>query len=640
MMGGRHNAVLPGQMKDDYDHTYDVSRRYPAKPEQVNAIFQASEKYAEGGYGYYDRNCTTFVKEMVVDTAHLATGGAIFKQAEIQNSDLANAGVFASEAFDPNIKSGVDNIMLNLGNKNDTTYQNYGNKRATRQDWNNYKNSMKNNSSPIKTGYIPAEVGEQLRRMEGDQAGELGSHKPDKLLMNEQKEVVVSLKKIENAIDKTGSNIQKKIGEIFTPEQQEQMPYELLTLSQSLSVMGTPLLTLDRQISKNLDKENEGKKDEEKLRQDEINEEYYITPDELREARAILSDNITKVNILLNNYLKNDKRLHQPLMNLISLLNYGIMYVDTLYQRSALGGLDEKDNPVNIREEMRINEYTIRAGGKEARFTPTHYESYIQIYKDPKIAVAKYAQLKDLQKKKVDGELSRTQKEELIKLERLESLAKEFDNSHNYMIEKDRYNQQDIDYAFRLRDKETNGLEQRSEVENEESYTNGDIQEKYRSASGIYIALIMDKIFGGMKKQWDKGTKDGGLDLDQADNQVNVQIWLNKFLENRIKEHSNEFQAIVRGLYRSMQARQSDKQFKDQDLLTELSTAIKETVINRHFKGKGRDNKEIYGANYLGMSIDEIVQNKSMDFTKLVTAMIKVCRMEDADKTLTVKNIS
>ena len=40
------------------------------------------EKYAEGGYSYYDRNCVSFVKEMVVNTAHLATGGEIFKESE------------------------------------------------------------------------------------------------------------------------------------------------------------------------------------------------------------------------------------------------------------------------------------------------------------------------------------------------------------------------------------------------------------------------------------------------------------------------------------------------------------------------------------------------------------------------------
>lgn len=48
---------------------------------------------------------------------------------------------------------------------------------------------------------------------------------------------------------------------------------------------------------------------------------------------------------------------------------------------------------------MIHSNYTIRADNKETAFTPTHYESYIQIYKDPKIAVEKYARLKELREK-------------------------------------------------------------------------------------------------------------------------------------------------------------------------------------------------------------------------------------------------
>lgn len=131
----RHNTVIPGQLNDDYDHFYDVSRSYPAKPEQVNAILQASEKYAEGGYGLYDRNCTTFVKEMVVNTAHLATGGEVFKQSEVPFSHFANFAMFGSEAVNQNAKAKSENILMDLAQKNDESYQNYGNKRATKRDF-------------------------------------------------------------------------------------------------------------------------------------------------------------------------------------------------------------------------------------------------------------------------------------------------------------------------------------------------------------------------------------------------------------------------------------------------------------------------------------------------------------------------
>lgn len=88
------NAVIPGQLMNDREHRFSISRRYPAKPKQVNDIIKASETYADKGYGYYDRNCTTFVKEMVVDVAHLATGGEIFKNSGISFTHRENFGLF------------------------------------------------------------------------------------------------------------------------------------------------------------------------------------------------------------------------------------------------------------------------------------------------------------------------------------------------------------------------------------------------------------------------------------------------------------------------------------------------------------------------------------------------------------------
>ena len=562
----RHNAILPGQLVDDYSHKYDVSRRYHAEPEQVNAIFQASEKYAEGGYGYYDRNCSTFVKEMVVNTAHLATGGEIFKQSEVGFSHLANFGMFGAEAFEQNTKAGAENTLMDLAKRNDQSYQNYGNKRATARDWVNYKNSLKKGSSLTKETFVPAEIGEQLRRMGGDQAGEIGSYKYNAPLKDENGDVIVGLRKISGAIERCGTAIQEHFEELIPPEEMGQAPYEVATIANTLAGMGAPLDNLDSDIDAKLTEENEGKSDDKKANRADIKEQYYVTPDALREARAELSDNIGKVNILLNNYFKNDQRLHQPLMDLISLLNHGINYVDDLYQKSARGGMDEKGDFKNIRDEMARNAYTIRAGGKEATFTPTHYESYIQIYKDPKIAVAKYARLKDLREKKkaagawTGSKLSRinhkiqskfgledenlltmAELKELNTLERLDSLAFDFDNSHNYMLEKDSYSQQDIDYAFRMHDKETNGIQTSDEVRSHRDDVNKDIRDKYKSASGIYITIFMEKFFKDMKDQWMKGKDEGGLTEDAAKEPEMAGVWLDDYLAKRINRRKRDF---------------------------------------------------------------------------------------------------
>lgn len=663
MMMLRHNAIMPGQLSDDYSHKYDVSRRYPASPKQVNAIFQASEKYAEGGYGYYDRNCSTFVKEMVVNTAHLATGGEIFKQSEVGFSHFANFGMFGAEAFEQNARAGAETTLMDLAKKNDLSYQNYSNKRATARDWVNYKNSIKKSSGLTKETFVPGEIGEQLRRMDGDQAGEIGSYKYDAPLKDENGDVIVGLRKISGAIERCGTAIQEHFEELIPPEEMGQAPYEVATIANTLAGMGAPLDNLDSDIDAKLTEENEGKSDDKIAKRENIKEYYYVTPDALRKARSDLSDNISKVNILLNNYFKNDNRLHQPLMELISLLNHGINYVDDLYQNSARGGLSKKGDVKNIRDEMTHNVYTIRAGGNETTFTPTHYESYIQIYKDPKIAVAKYARLKDLRKKKkeagswtgsklsilkhkvqsvVNAEdenlLTMAERDELSKLERLESLACEFDKSHNYMLEKDSYSQQDIDYAFRMHDKELNGLQTNEEVDNDQDDVNKDIRDNYKSASGIYITIFMEKFFKDLKDQWMKGKDEGGLSEDVANVPEIAGAWLDDYLTKRIKQKEKGFLMVVRGLYRSMKAADPNNEVTAEALLEKLDEIITQTIISRNFVSVGGEVKELYGGIFLPMALDRMVANRRMKFHQLVAAMLRICEMEEKDKELTKKS--
>ncbi|HCB65493.1 MAG TPA: hypothetical protein DEP43_05970, partial [Ruminococcaceae bacterium] len=92
--------------------------------------------------------------------------------------------------------------------KNDQSYQNYGNKRATARDWVNYKESMSKGSSLTKKTYVPAEVGEQMRRMEGDETGEIGSYKfNDPLKAGEEgnDNILVGLRKISSGIEQIGT---------------------------------------------------------------------------------------------------------------------------------------------------------------------------------------------------------------------------------------------------------------------------------------------------------------------------------------------------------------------------------------------------------------------------------------------------
>ncbi len=660
MMMMLHNATVPGQLADDSGHNYNVSRTYPAKPEQVSAILNASEKYAEGGYGFYDRNCTTFVKQMVVDTAHLATGGDIFKQSEVEYSHLANFGMFGASAFDSNEKAGAKNTLMDLAEKDDQTYQNYGNKRVTMKDMGNYFASQKKGGHIINKTFIPGETAERMRRLQGDGTGQIGSFNFNEPLKDDDGDVSVGLSKIDEAITSYGETVQGKLSEIFPEETRAQLPYEVLTLMNTLNGMGAPLYQLNAKIQNRLDQENEGKSEENQIQRQDAIEQFYTNADEIRTARQELSGNIEKVNILLNNYLKNDARIHQDLMNLISLLNYGINYVDKLYQLTSRSGNDSR-NITDTREKLNFSTITVRADGNEANFTPTHYESYIQIYKDPKTAVEKYARLKELRAKKKastwthgfmniqgrklkskfgmenDEQITYDEAIELRKLERLEELALEFDKSHNYMTEKDAYNQQDIDYAFRLHDKETNGLQTREEIPHGEEDVNEGVRDNYKSASGIYITIFMEKFFKDIKAQWMKEAKDGGISEEDAKNPAVAGTWLDDYLTTRIKQKEKGFQMIVKGIYRSIQATDPNKNITEKMIMEKLIEVIQQTVINNSFPAIGGDPKLAYASINLSIALSGMVQNRSK-FNGIVKTMTQICRMEEQDKTLSAKN--
>ena len=72
------------------------ARTFPASSKQVNDILKASETWADGGYNNLTRNCTTFVKSMVRDVAHLPVGSQIFQSRVPDLNSGANLFGFAA----------------------------------------------------------------------------------------------------------------------------------------------------------------------------------------------------------------------------------------------------------------------------------------------------------------------------------------------------------------------------------------------------------------------------------------------------------------------------------------------------------------------------------------------------------------
>ena len=203
------------------------------------------------------------------------------------------------------------------------------------------------------------------------------------------------------------------------------------------------------------------------------------------------------------------------------------------------------------------------------------------------------------------------------------------------MIEKEGYNQQDIDYSFQLHDKETKGLTPREDFERYD--VNEDVRDNYKSASGIYITIFMEKFFKDLKETWMKGPDEGGLSEDNAGSQPIVEVWLDDYLVRRVKQKEKGFLMIVRGIYRSLKAADPNQKVTEKEILEKLSEVINQTLVTPNFATRSADRKELFGGVFLNNALNREVVNKRLKFNQLVTSMFRICEMEENDKQLAVK---
>ncbi len=525
------NARLPARLDDDSEVDYDVSRRYPAKNEQVNAIFEASEHYADKGYNIYDRNCNTFVKEMVVDTAHLAIGGEIFKQSQIEFSSLANMALFGANAAEMNFEAGMQTNFMKYGAENDMTYSAFGNKIATREDYENYRESIENESGgeSQKWTFTPAETGENMRRTSGSQSGELGSRK----FMGDIKNAD-NLVQVFDEVDRAGDDLERLIRSVVPLNTLQDAPDELTNIINSLHSMGSSFrLSHDIRLWKKVPSAKA--------------EAKRYSPEKIRKSRQEASGNIKRLNLMLTKYFANDTRLHMPVMDMISLMNHGIRRLDEIYSlqdqgQNAAGDLKD------IRSQMANTKIQVRSGNTVVEISPSHYESYLQIFKTPRAAVAAYAKFKRLERK---TRLTKEEQKELDKCEKIDYLADDFDKSHNYLLEKDKYSQRDVDYVFQLHKKERVG----------EGANSLGVKD-YKSASAIYMSLLFDNIFGNLRSKWTRDAKKRGNDLKNPGNAGSEKAWLDTYLNDNLKKHREEMTTILREIKRAAEQPDEDNIFE------------------------------------------------------------------------------
>ncbi|MBR6089533.1 MAG: hypothetical protein IKP86_06345, partial [Anaerolineaceae bacterium] len=615
MMMLSRDAVLPGQLANDDDHYYTIARRFRAKPAQVNAIFRASETYADKGYGYYSRNCTTFVKDMVQNVGKITKlAPAIFQQDAVQFGLRENVGMFGAKAFHLNAKAGTENMLIDLGNRTDLNYENFGEKRATQRDFRNYQKSLDHDITIQKYTEIPAMVGENLRRASGEHAGVIDSWENTGPLKKnpDGPGVIIGLPAILNAFDKESGKLKELVVGVLKGTDAGQLPKEVHEIITYINVTGYSLYDLE-------DKTKKYCKDNNIERRPGIEMEA-LDADDLRKGREGLDKDIARLQTLLRIF-KNDERLHLPIVHLISLVNWGNKLLDGWYRNLRRG----KDNPGelgDIRGEMSHETFTVLVGDKEAEFSPTEYEAYLQVYKTPEAAVKNKARCDEIFNKADSGaELTKAEEGELKKFQRMEATIRDFKTAHNYMVEKDTFSQQDVDYAFRLQAKE------RQDDAQSEAFLEG------KTSSSIYQSLFFEKVFGGMRERLKSRAEFKNVEKTDKKFLNDVQNWLDEEMSRCCEgQKFSNLVTLMTGMERAM------KTPTEEEMLRQFQLNMQYNWINRVFLAKAGDEEFIPAFGAARGGFFKIMANKGSKFRKRVDNIIKFILSEDIQHTYGPEN--
>ena len=527
---GYNNATIPGMITNENNRGYDISRSYPAKPKQVSNVLRAAETYAEqGGYNAYTRNCTTFAKEMIVDVAKIKGAESVFAKENVTTDAKTDAKLFGAAAIAPIFKAEMENGFEKMREKKDLDYQNFDNEMVTRDEYERYKNSLKLFSKRSSETYSPNGVAENLKRAEGGKAGQIGKYgaiNPNNLIhFRNESHLSAAVRLLAHSFQ----DLYKKMAEITPVE--IKLPEDFQNLINELDYT---------KFQKNLNMlfpDYQDKKIENQFKQSD-----------LVKGRTMMTDMIKKLNKLLFKYYENDKRIQPLILHNIDILNNVITLIDEAYRKTQNKDLNVEDSDLgDLKSNFsdKFYNFTNINDSKKYGISSSGFEAWIQIYKTPQAAMEKLMEYTYLaQKTKNRQELSQEETKALNSFYRINSLASDFVSSHNYMMDKEKYNQQDVDYAFSLAKKErpNKGIDfDLFEKQEDNDTTMSEMKNPNASAGSTYQMLIMKTVFGGMKGRF-KQLYNDKYDAKEA------AAWLDNDAANCVKNHEKEMTMILLGL--------------------------------------------------------------------------------------------
>lgn len=146
----------------------------------------------------------------------------------------------------------------------------------------------------------------------------------------------------------------------------------------------------------------------------------------------------------------------------------------------------------------------------------------------------------------------------------------------------------------------------------------------HNSSSGIYLALILEKIFGGMTERFMKeGTEEGGISQGDVTNQKKMKAWMEKEMDRSLSQKEEDMEMIVRGLKRTMENP------NERTLMSGVEDLLEKDWLDRVFRVDSNQDKLVRGNLFADTSLERILRDEQSPFRTRLRRIISRVLEED-----------
>ena len=472
-------AVIPGMLKNDRGHDYNISKRYNITTEKVNDVLKASEKYSAQGYNVFTRNCTTFAVQM----GRLAGIPVADKmeESEYEMGNAARVGATFVGGLAPTARYTSEIDFEKLLSEDDLGYENFGQKMGTVDEINRFKNSREVMPHTPR-GFSPAVAGEMLRRDKGEE-GVLELNNPKENNGDDLKTLAEKGKELKDILRRSFTEIAK------TPAMVERDKQEQVNEKKAayyITQMGSDMIW--KALNGIGDPSKEG------------------AMQKLKEIRS----GMKACHKAFSSFVVRNPEYAEPNMENVSkymsIMETVLRSIDTLYEKNLK--VDYKGDLGFMREayqnvKMPFKYKDKKGNTRSIEMEPSLMEAYLQMFgsiEKAALHMAEYCEYSDeISRGDITDKESKALNKRYREARRIHSTALNFAASHQYRMNKVTYDEKDFEYAFKQ-------LPEMETPEEGASLTGGMI-ESNALPSSLVQSMVFERVFAGAVSEIIKNQK-------------------------------------------------------------------------------------------------------------------------------------